>query len=187
MVFKNQSKNFKSLGKQLLWLLLMSIREWKYVLSVFSSTSVVNAEEKNIGTLRGGYTMALKLRFSKVPKLFGWHNSLCIFKTNVLFPLQHMKRQALQKKQVRVLRMAFRARKVLGSFSRNARLGPVSRKFCQWLASKKTVSFSVMFLFKTLKYINFWHSQNVDVRKPNGMARDISSEPLYCSLSSDFF
>ena len=35
-----------------------------------------------------------------------------------LFPLQHMKRPALQNKQVAVLRMAFRARKVLGTFEK---------------------------------------------------------------------
>ena len=33
-----------------------------------------------------------------------------------LFPIQHIKRPALQNKQVVVLRMAFRARKVLGTF-----------------------------------------------------------------------
>ena len=37
-----------------------------------------------------------------------------------LFPLQHMKRPALQNKQVVVLRMAFRARKVLGTFEKRA-------------------------------------------------------------------
>ena len=36
----------------------------------------------------------------------------------ILFPLQHMKRPALQNKQVGVLRMAFRARKVFGSFEK---------------------------------------------------------------------
>jgi len=35
-----------------------------------------------------------------------------------LFPLQHMKRPALQNKQVVLLRMAFRARKVLGTFEK---------------------------------------------------------------------
>ena len=35
-----------------------------------------------------------------------------------LFPLQHMKRPALQNKQVELLRMAFRARKVLGTFEK---------------------------------------------------------------------
>jgi len=35
-----------------------------------------------------------------------------------LFPLQHIKRPALQNKQVVVLRMAFRARKVLGTFEK---------------------------------------------------------------------
>ena len=37
-----------------------------------------------------------------------------------LFPLQHIKRPALQNKQVVVLRMAFRARKVLGTFEKRA-------------------------------------------------------------------
>ena len=37
-----------------------------------------------------------------------------------LFPLQHMKRPALQNKQVVLLRMAFRARKVLGTFEKRA-------------------------------------------------------------------
>ena len=71
--------------------------------------------------------------FSKVPKLFGGisgdrilfvssklrrleaRNFAVIF---ILFPLQHTKRPDLQNKQVRVLRMAFRARKVSG-LSRN--------------------------------------------------------------------
>ena len=37
-----------------------------------------------------------------------------------LFPLQHIKRPALQNKKVVVLRMAFRARKVLGTFEKRA-------------------------------------------------------------------
>ena len=37
-----------------------------------------------------------------------------------LFPLQHMKRPALQNKQVTVLRMVFRVRKVLGTFEKRA-------------------------------------------------------------------
>ena len=37
-----------------------------------------------------------------------------------LFPLQLMKRPALQNKQVGVLRMAFRARKVFGTFEKRA-------------------------------------------------------------------
>ena len=37
-----------------------------------------------------------------------------------LFPLQHMKRPALHYKQVGVLRMAFRARKVFGTFEKRA-------------------------------------------------------------------
>ena len=71
--------------------------------------------------------------FSKVPKLFGRilgdiilfvflkrrrleARNLFLF----LFPLQHIKRPALQNKQVVVLRMAFRARKVLGTFEKRA-------------------------------------------------------------------
>ena len=71
--------------------------------------------------------------FSKVPKSFGrisgdiipfvsskrWrlgHETLQLFL--FLFPLQHIKRPALQNKQVVVLRMAFRARKVLGTFEK---------------------------------------------------------------------
>ena len=37
-----------------------------------------------------------------------------------LFPLQHVKGQALQNTQVGVLRMAFRARKVVGTFEERA-------------------------------------------------------------------
>ena len=37
-----------------------------------------------------------------------------------LFPFQHMKRPALQNKLVGVLRMAFRARKVFGTFEKRA-------------------------------------------------------------------
>jgi len=37
-----------------------------------------------------------------------------------LFPLQHIKRPALRNKQVVVLRMAFRAGKVLGTFENRA-------------------------------------------------------------------
>ena len=45
-----------------------------------------------------------------------------------LFPLQHMKRPALQNTQVGVLRMAFRARKVYGTFEKRAPAGPN----CSW-------------------------------------------------------
>ena len=38
----------------------------------------------------------------------------------LLFPLQHIKRPALQNKQVVVLRVAFRARKVIGTFEKRA-------------------------------------------------------------------
>ena len=46
------------------------------------------------------------------------HETLQLFL--FLFPLQHMKRLALQNKQVGVLRMAFRARKVIGTFEKRA-------------------------------------------------------------------
>ena len=71
---------------------------------------------------------------------FGCHNSLCIFKTKAsrgtklcsyfdfLFPLQRIKRPALQNKQVVVLRTAFRARKVFGTFEKRAP-GPVTKNF----------------------------------------------------------
>ena len=54
---------------------------------------------------------------------FGWHDSLYIFKTKALqlflflFPLQRLKRPALQNKQVVLLRMA---REVLGTFEKRA-------------------------------------------------------------------
>ena len=63
---------------------------------------------------------------------FGEHNSLCIFKTkasrgtklcsyfNFYFLYNIMKRPALQNKQVGVLRMAFRARNVFGTFEKRA-------------------------------------------------------------------
>ena len=44
------------------------------------------------------------------------HETLQLFL--FLFPLQHMKRQALQNKQVVLLRMTFRDRKVLGTFEK---------------------------------------------------------------------
>ena len=48
----------------------------------------------------------------------------------LLFPLQHFKRPALQNKQVVVLRMVFRARKVLGTFEkRGPGLDPVLKNF----------------------------------------------------------
>ena len=64
-------------------------------------------------TNSNGKSAGSRARFSKVPKLFRWHNhSFCIFKTKAsrdttlcshfyfLFSLQLMKRQALQNKQV---------------------------------------------------------------------------------------
>ena len=44
------------------------------------------------------------------------HETLQLF----LFPLQHMKRTALQNKQIVILRMAFRARKVILTFEKRA-------------------------------------------------------------------
>ena len=76
--------------------------------------------------------------FSKVPKLFGpisgdiilfisskrrrleARNFTVIFILFLFIPLQHMKRPTLQDKQVGVLRMAFRARKVFGTFEKRA-------------------------------------------------------------------
>ena len=79
--------------------------------------------------------MLVRLRpgayFSKVPKLFGRISGDMIrFVASkvrrlearnfavilFLFPLQHIKRRALQNKQVGVLRIAFRARTVFGTF-----------------------------------------------------------------------
>ena len=84
-------------------------------------------------------------RFSKVPKVFGHvlgDNSLCLFKPKASrdtlqlslfwFPLQHMRRTALQNKQVGVLRMASRARKFFGL----SRSGPLVR--CDCIVSRKT-------------------------------------------------
>ena len=78
------------------------------------------------------------VRFSKVPKLFGRitgdiilfdlqnegvsrHETLKLF--SFLFTLQHMKIPDLQNKRVGLLRTAFRARKVFGTFEKRA---PVS-------------------------------------------------------------
>ena len=46
------------------------------------------------------------------------HETLQLFE--IVFPLQHIKRPALQNKRVAVLEMAFRARKVLGTFEKRA-------------------------------------------------------------------
>jgi len=46
------------------------------------------------------------------------HETLQLFL--FLFPLQQVKRSALQNKQVVILRMAYRARKVLGTFEKRA-------------------------------------------------------------------
>ena len=73
--------------------------------------------------------------FSKVPKLFGRiSGDIILFVSSklrrlearnfavifIFIPLQHIKRLALQNKQVVILRMAFRARKVLGTFEKRA-------------------------------------------------------------------
>ena len=74
--------------------------------------------------------------FSKAPKLFGRISGDIIFSLYLqnegvsrhetlqlflfLFPLQHMKKPALQNKQVGVLRIAFRVRKVFGTFEKRA-------------------------------------------------------------------
>ena len=73
--------------------------------------------------------------FSKVPKLFGRiSGAIILFVSSnegisrhetlqliwFLFPLQRMKRPPLQNKQVVVLRMAFRARKVFGTLEKRA-------------------------------------------------------------------
>ena len=71
--------------------------------------------------------------FSKVPKLF-WHISGDTFSLYLqnegvlrhkifhlfefLFPLQHMERPALQNERVGVIRMAFRAQRVFGTFEK---------------------------------------------------------------------
>ena len=46
------------------------------------------------------------------------HETLQLFL--IVFPLQHIKTPALQNKRVAVLEMAFRARKVLGTFEKRA-------------------------------------------------------------------
>ena len=57
---------------------------------------------------------------------FTWHNSLCILRQEILqlfkflFPLQRMKRSASRNKRGGVLRMAFRVRKVFGTFEKRA-------------------------------------------------------------------
>ena len=50
------------------------------------------------------------------------HETLQLFL--FLFPLQQVKRSALQNKQVVILRMAYRARKVLGTFEKRAPAEP---------------------------------------------------------------
>ena len=55
------------------------------------------------------------------------HETLQLFL--FLFPLQHMKRPALQNNQVVILRMAFRARKVIGTLEKRAPVSQKSRNF----------------------------------------------------------
>ena len=80
-------------------------------------------------------TKTLGACLSKVPKLFELiSGDIILFVSSkrrrlearnfaiifFLFPLQHMKRSALQNKQVVILRMSFRARKVLRTFEKRA-------------------------------------------------------------------
>ena len=60
-----------------------------------------------------------------------------------LFPLQHIKRPALQNKQAGVLQMAFRARKAFGTFGKRAP-GPCTKEF-----------HSIFALFKILSGVRF--------------------------------
>ena len=84
------------------------------------------------------YILGPGARFSKVPRLFARiAGDLVLFVINVprrlevrnfapiliLFPLQHMKRPDLKNERVAVLRMAFRARKVFGTFEKRAQVG----------------------------------------------------------------
>ena len=99
--------------------------------------------------------------FLKVPKLFGRisgdiillylqnegvsrHETLQLFL--FLIPLQHIKRTAMQGKQVVVLRMAFRARKVLGTFEKRAP-GVV-----MWVKFDGSLFFSKRFLTRKLRF-----------------------------------
>ena len=115
----------------------------------------VSLRKSNLNTSLGSSPGA---RFSKDPKLFGWHNSLCIFKTKVFrvtkrrsyfnfYSLYNMKRPALQNKRVRVLRLAFRARKVLGYFKKRT-----PGHICE----RRTLSIS----FLTCETKRTWKGQN---------------------------
>ena len=73
------------------------------------------------------------------PKSFGTFEK----QAPVKVPLQHMKRPALQNKQFVVLRLAFRARKVLGTFEKRA---PGDEAACQLLKYKCHAS-QTLFLF----------------------------------------
>ena len=60
-----------------------------------------------------------------------------------LFPLQHVKRPALQNKQVVVLRMAFRAGKVLVTFEKRAPglvYGPKNQTFSKSNANSQKIN-----------------------------------------------
>ena len=82
---------------------------------VFRARKVFGTFEKSrnfSGVFR--VTLSLYLQNERVLR----HETLPLF--SFLFPLQHVKRSALQNKQVVILRMAFRARKVLGTFEKRA-------------------------------------------------------------------
>jgi len=114
-------------------------------------------------------------RFSKVLILFGrisGDNSL-FFKKKAsrrrhetlqllwfLSPSQHIKRPALQKKRVGVLRMAFRNRKVFGTFEKRTLVVidmpcPTSTKIVNWLG-QRTICFLFNYLIFCIK-ITYCH------------------------------
>ena len=74
------------------------------------------------------------------------HETLQLFL--FLFPLQHIKRPALQNKQVVLLRMAFRARKVLGTFEKQGPapfVRPPAIVHCS-MGCKPPIALSIKFL-----------------------------------------
>ena len=81
-----------------------------------------------------------------------------------LFPLQHMKRPASQKKQVGVLRMAFRVRKVFGTFEKRApgpKTSSANKALTSWV---KSDAFRTFFNRKEL-VANLFCSHTVPVAK----------------------
>ena len=95
------------------------------------------------------------------------HETLQLFL--FLFPLQQVKRSALQNKQVVILRMAYRARKVLGTFEKRApgvRFSKVPRLFGH--ISGEIILLSLC-IFKTKEsrrtklssYFNFYSHHNI--------------------------